>query len=332
MTKRQFQKLDDAAEANALEAALRDPAGWPKPSDGFADRCLEAVLKAQTAPRQSLFRRYSRPLKVAASIAAMLAFTALASWFAAERLAPDETASPSVPAAAVAVDAETEMISKESEVKMIARKMAGIVGAAMTTLAVGATEMTSEPTFVFLKPETSSFWHTATNNTMTVPIDFPSGATSAKLYVSGVKYNQTYENITTSEYTFELQPADSPEKENVYDIALVFNDDAETRRTAKLGLIQGLCPDSEGITRCIAPSNGRLWGKARGRAVLPIPYGTTELRVDGETVDTGLNGAQGWYALPIKGGRTVSLSLIAGELNYEASLLGGGTGFMLIFK
>lgn len=331
MTRRQFQNLDADAEAKALEAALRDPEGWPTPPPGFADRCLDAVLKAHPAPRQSLFRRWSRPLKVAASIAAMLAFTGLAAWFAVERLEPFAP-SPSVPEPAVAVDAETEMISKESEVKMIARKMAGIVGAAMTTLAVGATEMTSEPTFVFLKPETSSFWHTATNNTMTVPVDFPTGATSARLYVSGVKYNHIYENITASEYTFELPPAESPETENVYDIALVFNDAAETRRTAKLGLIQGLCPDSEGITRCIAPSNGRLWEKAKGRAVLPIPYGTEALRVDGELADTGLNGAQGWYALPIKGGKTVSLSLIAGELNYTASILGGGAGFMLILK
>ena len=47
---------------------------------------------------------------------------------------------------------------------MIARKMATLVGAAMVSVAVPAAELTSEATFVFLRPETSSFWNTADNN------------------------------------------------------------------------------------------------------------------------------------------------------------------------
>ena len=49
-------------------------------------------------------------------------------------------------------------------------------------------------------------------------------------------------------------------------------------------------------------------------------------------VDPGLNGAQGWYALKPKRGDTVSLALVAGGINYAATLLGQGDGFFVILK
>ena len=214
---------------------------------------------------------------------------------------------------------------------MIARKTACMLLAAMAALAVGATELASEPTFVFLRPETSSFWRTATNNVMTVPVDFPDGATSASLQVRGVSYSRLYENIVEKHFTFELPPAESEEAENVYDLALVFNDSAGTVRTAKLGLIKGLSPDAEGVTRCLAPANGCLWEKTKGFAVLPIPYGTTSLVVNGEDTPTGLAGAQGWYALRVPADGATSLALTVNETTYVASLL-GRYGFMLITK
>jgi hypothetical protein len=118
----------------------------------------------------------------------------------------------------------------------------------------------------------------------------------------------------------------------VYDLALQFDDDANTVRTAKLGLIKGLSPDAEGTTRCLAPASGNLWGKASKKAVLPIPYGTTSLSVNGVETPTGLDGAQGWYALRIKPGELYSLSLIANEVTYAASILGGGAGMMIIMR
>ena len=219
---------------------------------------------------------------------------------------------------------------------MMARKMAGVVGAAVVSLAVSATELTSQPTLVFTRPETSSFWNTATNNVMTVPIDFPSGATSATLTVSGLKYSTVYRNIERGEdsFTFVLPQANSQQTENVYDLLLMFDDGTERR--AKLGLVEGLSPDAEGTTRCLAPSNSRVWECVKGgRAVLPIPYGTTSFSVvvNGEqkTTDTGLNGAQGWFALGVKPGDEVSLSMIANGLSYSAALH-GALGFMLIVE
>ena len=154
----------------------------------------------------------------------------------------------------------------------------------------------------------------------------------SRLYVSGVAYTKTYDNVAEGEFTFDLPPAESEDTENVYDLALQFDDDANTVRTAKLGLIKGLSPDAEGTTRCLAPASGNLWGKASKKAVLPIPYGTTSLSVNGVETPTGLDGAQGWYALRIKPGELYSLSLIANEVTYAASILGGGAGMMIIMR
>ena len=266
-----------------------------------------------------------RWMKVAAMVAAMASFVALAAVVGRAVLGAPEQEEPSTP-----TDPETEAISNQGENTMIARKMATLVGAAMVSVAVPAAEITSEPTFVFLKPETSSFWNTATNNTMTVPIDYPMTAKTATLDVRGVKYHRFYEAIVGSSFDLQLPEPDSPENENVYNLTLTFDDG--TVRTAKLGLIQGLSPDAEGTTRCLAPVNAGVWNQANKRTVIPIPYGTESFTVNGETIDTGLNGAQGWYALKGKSGETYSLSLMAGGVQHFASLVGLSDGLMLILR
>ena len=171
---------------------------------------------------------------------------------------------------------------------------------------------------------------------MTLPIDYPIRATKATLTVSGPGYRtKTYSNLTGSSFELELPVPDSPQAENVYDLSLSFDDG--TVRTAKLGLIQGLSPDSEGSSRCLAPAEGSLWNTITKRAVMPIPYGTESftMSVNGgasTNVVTGLNGAQGWYAIKPKNGDTVSLSLVADGLSYAATLLGFGDGFMVIVQ
>ena len=339
VTRVEFENCDDKAEAERLVAALRDPAGWPRPPEGFAARITRHVVGREPGPRR-------RWLKVAASIAAMAAFAGLAAVVgrAVLNVFEEESGGPQSSAATTGAQAngapsvvvDENFISQQGDSIMIARKMAGVVGAAVVSVAVSATELVSEPTLVFIRPETSSFWNTATNNVMTVPIDFPSGATTATLTVSGVGYSATYADIEkgTDSYTFTLPPANSPQTENVYDLALSFDDG--TVRRAKLGLIEGLSPNAEGTTRCLAPANGRVWESVKGgRAVLPVPYGAEQISVtvNGETrtEPTGLNGAQGWFALGISGGDQVSLSMIAGGLSYSASLH-GALGFILIVQ
>ena len=219
---------------------------------------------------------------------------------------------------------------------IMTRKVISLVGASLLAMVTLGEEVESNSTLVFLRPETSSFWHTATNSTMTLPIDYPRGVTRATLTVSGAGYAaKTYPNITGPSFDLELPVPDSPQAENVYDLALTFEDG--TVRTAKLGLVQSFAPDSEGVTRCLAPAEGDAWNTIKKRAVMPIPYGTTSftMSVNGGAVtniDTGLNGAQGWYALKPATGDSVSLSLEAGGINYAATLLGLGDGFFVIMR
>ena len=284
-----------------------------------------------------------RWLKIAASLAAMASFVAIAAVVGRVALnAPEQEAPTAIP-----TDPETEIISNQGENTMIARKMATLVGAAMVSVAVPAETIESEPTFVFLRPETSSFWNTATNNTMTVPLDFPSGATKATLSIRGLDYVREYADITRlvgdeerKDFTFELPEPTSQEAENVYNLTLSFDDAALTTRTAKLGLIQGLSPDAEGTTRCLAPETSRVWQKVKGRAVMPIPFGTDKLSVNGIEVDSDelartKDGVimQGWYAIGgLDAGTDASLELVANGVTYAASLIGGPGGLMLIIK
>jgi len=309
-----------------IRAALRDEAAQCRLPDDFTRRLMRGVHAQDEAdaPRFPLW------VKVAASLAAMASFAAFAAWVGVtvyEAAKEEEGLAEAVP-----VDPETEMISSQKGGNtMIARKMATLVGAAMVSVAVPAAELTSEPTFVFLRPETSSFWNTATNSTMTVPIDFPAGASSASLTVTGLGYNCIYPNIVSEEFTFDLPAPTSPEAENVYDLTLVF--DNNVTNTARLGLIQGLSPDAEGTTRCLAPQTAKVWQKVKGRAVLPIPYGTTSFTVNGVETDTGLDGAQGWYAIGgLDCGQDASLGLVANGVQYAASLIGGPGGLMLIVR
>lgn len=210
---------------------------------------------------------------------------------------------------------------------------ASIAFCGMFFSAVASPGLTSSPSFIFVQPDTTSFWRTATNNTLTVAVDYPSGATKAKLRVEGVDYVHEYADIEgVNAYTFELPAATSRETENVYKLELSFDDAAKTVRTARLGLVQGLGLGDKGSTRCLAPAGTKAWNRIKGRAVLPIPYGTTALEVNGESVDTGLGGAQGWYAVGVSPGKTVSLGLESGGTTYLANLIGGGLGLLLFVK
>jgi len=297
-----------------IAQALRDGAAWRHLPRGFAARLVSAE------------RHSSLPRLKAAAVWLALGLGAFAAvCVGVSRMAPE----PEGHTAPV----EDSLEEKQGEDNMImARKVAALAGAAVLTVSAPAAKLSSEPTFVFLRPETSSFWNTATNSTMTLPIDYPSGATKATLTVNGVGYNRVYPDLTADSIEIDLPTPDSPKTENVYELTLAFDNGAPSR-TAKLGLIQGLDSGGKGSTRCIAPAEGKVWSKATDRAVLPIPYGTTSFTINGVEHDTGLDGAQGWYALsPIERGETITLSCLADGVSYAASILGGGNGFMLIYK
>jgi len=213
---------------------------------------------------------------------------------------------------------------------MSTRSMAALFCVALAAATASAAD-TSEPTFVFLRPQTSSFWHTATNSTVTLPIVFPLGAASANLSVRGVRYSRDFTDISGPEFVLSLPPPTSPDKENVYELTLAF--DNGVTRTAKLGVVQGVTTGDEGWTRCMSAVSSKEWCEVLKRAVLPIPYGMTSFSVDGDQVDTGLNGEQGWCAVGrIGSGQTLDLSMTVDGVEYDVSLFGSPYGMTLIFK
>lgn len=184
----------------------------------------------------------------------------------------------------------------------------------------------SAASFVFVNPDTSSFWRTARSRSVTVPVDFPEGATTATLSVTGVGYSANYVISAPGPYTFQLPEATTPGMENTYSLALSF--DRGEGKTARLSLISGLENGCAGSTRCVSQENHN-WGKSKSQQMtLPVPFGTTSLVVNGGTVDTGLDGAQGFFTLS---GLPASLSLTVSGTTYNADIV-NMPGFLLLFR
>ncbi len=215
--------------------------------------------------------------------------------------------------------------------RAIIASLALLVGLYASSVCAG-TAQTAE-SFVFLDADTSSFWRTAESANMTLPINFPPGATAATLAVTGADYSKSYPNITTAQYTLALPPATDAEAENVYDLTLTFNDPSVTVHTAKIGVISGLVSANVGSTRTLTPKANSKWPKVitRAGAVLPIPYGTTSFKVNGVETMTGLNGAQGWYALGREAGDPVSVELTVAGVT-ESAVLVRQKGLSLFIK
>ena len=188
------------------------------------------------------------------------------------------------------------------------------------------TEAGSASTFIYVDTAESSFWRTATNNIVELSIDYPATATSASLSVAG-SYGYSFEtnNVAEGRFRLELPSATSPETEDVYDLVISFDDG--TVRNARFGVIAGVSDRPEGSARCECDGASPRWGKVRQRAVLPVPFGATALSVGGETVATGLDGAQGWYAygpLAVGSSETVCLTMPGGAFEILLRSVGSG--------
>lgn len=205
--------------------------------------------------------------------------------------------------------------------------------AALAAVAIALPSMAgewSEGTFVFLRPDETPIWRTATNSTMRLEWVRPKGAASADLSISGLGYSQTISDIADEHIEISLPEPTGVESENVYTFTLVF-DNGETK-TASLGLVRGSGTGGSFIgTPCVV--GARRWQQIGRRAVLPVPYGTTRLVLNGESVETGLDGAFGWYAWgpldseAIAGGGRLEI----GDAAYDAQFRFAG-GFIISFK
>jgi len=175
------------------------------------------------------------------------------------------------------------------------KRLALVASAVSAMGAFAVSEMTSGNTFIYVDTAESSFWRTATNNTVALSIDYPATATSASLTVTGAYgYSANFTDVPEGRFALALPSASSPETEDVYDLTLTFDDG--TVRTARFAVITGVSDRPEGTARCMRSNALPSWRKVHNRAVIPVPYGTTSLTVGGNAVETGLDGAQGWYA------------------------------------
>ena len=210
------------------------------------------------------------------------------------------------------------------------RRLIAGLAAAIISASLLADTGKSNDAVVFLRPGDMSFWHTATNSTMSVPVDMPPMASRATLAVRGVRYATSYEITASGSFVFSLPPPTSPQAENVYDLTLAFDDG--TVQTAKLGLVQGYAKGSDASTRVLSPKGDAKWIEVTKRAVLTIPCGMMSVSVNGSEIDTGLGGDRGWLALALSSGEEASLTAEAGGEAYSAGLLGLSVGLMLLFR
>ncbi|MBQ3097894.1 MAG: hypothetical protein IJC66_07020 [Kiritimatiellae bacterium] len=216
----------------------------------------------------------------------------------------------------------------------VCRTMAA--GILLPVMVFGADGVRSDATFVFLQPETSSFWCTATNSTMTIPIYYPKGATKADLMVDGMQYAKSYNDITSDSVDIELPAPTNERTENVYTLTLSFDND--TVQTAQLGSVRGYARNAAGVARCVIPEESASWKKFKYRAVLPVPHGMKDLSLslnggEPQPLETGLNGAQGWCGLEgIKRNDSLDFSYVLNGMPYALSLVGGGDGFFVTVK
>lgn len=188
---------------------------------------------------------------------------------------------------------------------------------------------------VYTDPDATVLWRTFSSQTETIRWNFPEGASKATLTVEGLGYNRVYADLEAKEQQLDLPAPISAATENVYTLTLAFDDEAETVWTARVGLVQGVNGGASSATCAFrfVPANSKKWPQAQRTNVLEIPAGSGELTFDGQTLDTGLDGAAGWYLLgPLAAGsRTDLKTLTLGGQSAEIACY-GDPGLILLFR
>ena len=184
----------------------------------------------------------------------------------------------------------------------------------------------SDPVRVFTNPDKTFFWRTAMSPSFTLRWDFPEGATSADLSVVGMNSSWSWNNLTETSKALTLPEPSTPRFEDVYWLVLAF--DNGVTNTAQIAVVKGT-GTSEASTVCSLYAPNRYL-KTCGSTVIPVPYGVTEFAIDGEAVDTGLNGACGWYGWKPSSLGVYTLSLVSPETSVERDVrvLAGGVIIM----
>ena len=170
---------------------------------------------------------------------------------------------------------------------------------------------------VFLQPNNTFFYSSATNSTFDISWVFPNGATKANLTVSGIGAESPYEysDLTVTNMTLELPEVLSARQEDVYNIVLTFDDG--TVKSCQIAVVRGAQEGSEAVIDYVS-SRSPAWHWLPRKAIFPCLPDAKYLVIDGVT--NKLNGAQ-WYSYLYPGSaETSSVSLSVGELEYSNDL------------
>ena len=180
---------------------------------------------------------------------------------------------------------------------------------------------------LILHPEKTLLWSTCTNDAVSVAVPFPPGATSASLTVDGYRYHTVTNGIVTDTCRVTLPVVRSFDDENVYDLTLTFDNGASLH--ARVGDIHRYSASNEGVTRVLGGIELVQWSRVNRKAAIPFCYGDASPTVDGLAVDTGLDGAAGWW-LYVPGDSGVLHTLVFDDAS--AVLRGRPTGFFMAFQ
>ena len=202
------------------------------------------------------------------------------------------------------------------------RAIAVMLAAAVVISASYAAETT-----LFMRSKSNILWRTSPGTPFDVPVVLPPDATSATLTVTGRGYSRTYSDLSDGWQEVTLPAATSEERENVFDLTLVFNDPAATVQMVKLGHVASAASDGDAEAR-VRVASSRKWGEVKDRAVIRIPANAGTLAIDGDPVDDGLNGAAGWFRFDAVAGQSYEVGLGTDI----ATLYGVFPGLLIIFR
>ena len=195
----------------------------------------------------------------------------------------------------------------------------------LATCVASGNTLESADSLVFCNVDRTLFWSTATNNVFAVQTARTAKYAPESVDVSGPNGMSAHYEVAGNETVVVAPRPDDPESEGLYSLQ---EDDGVP---VSLAVVKGAV--SGNSAEIVCRSGRSQWRTLRNKTVLlPIPYGTTELLIDGAIVDTGLGGAAGWYAWTPTGDGPWTLSLTVDGTIYQASVERKVGGFVLIFK
>ncbi|MBO7165980.1 MAG: hypothetical protein J6V88_00460 [Kiritimatiellae bacterium] len=191
---------------------------------------------------------------------------------------------------------------------------------------------------LFVETSHSHLWRTSESLSPVIEWETPSTAVSATLSVDSLRGEEIYDVTGKSKFELKFCEPNSLEDEDVYDLTLTF--DCGTSNVVKKGQIGVVCglgsTGTSGATANLRTLDSKWNRLAARKAIIPIYAGNKVFTIDGEEVETGLEGTAGWFgwkSIALKNeSYPYELLLVTDSGNFEASIITVATGLILIVR